>query len=76
MQHYRLNKVTKPGGKVVKRRDTLAADDQRALEVSAGRSGLSDLRGLARGTEDRRHFLNHMALERARSRATSPTALR
>ncbi|HEY0026493.1 MAG TPA: hypothetical protein VGC35_01355 [Allosphingosinicella sp.] len=34
MRHYRLNKVTKPGGKVVKRRDTLASDDQRALEVA------------------------------------------
>jgi hypothetical protein len=34
MQHYRLNKVTEPGGKVVKRRDTLAADDRQAIEVA------------------------------------------
>ena len=34
MQHYRLNKVNEPGGEVLKRRDTLAEDDQRALDVA------------------------------------------
>jgi hypothetical protein len=32
MKHYRVNKLTKPDGLVVKRKDILAADDRQALE--------------------------------------------
>ncbi len=32
MKHYRINKLTRPGGKVVKRKDILAGDDRQALE--------------------------------------------
>ena len=32
MKHYRVNKLTRPGGLVVKRKDILAADDRQALE--------------------------------------------
>jgi hypothetical protein len=32
MKHYRINKLTRPGGKVVKRKDILARDDRQALE--------------------------------------------
>ena len=31
MKHYRVNKVAKPNGKVVKSKDILAADDQQAV---------------------------------------------
>lgn len=31
MKHYRIDKVTKPGGLVIKRKDILAASDQDAL---------------------------------------------
>ena len=31
MKHYRINKVTSPGGKVVKRKDILAKDDRQAI---------------------------------------------
>ena len=32
MKHYRINKVAEPGGKVVKRKDILAANDRQAVE--------------------------------------------
>lgn len=32
MKHYRINKVTKLGGAVIKKKDVLAASDQEALE--------------------------------------------
>ena len=32
MKHYRINKVTKLGGAVVKTKDVLAASDQEAVE--------------------------------------------
>ena len=31
MKHYRVNKVSKPGGAVVKKKDILAADDNDAM---------------------------------------------
>ncbi len=31
MKHYRINKVTEPGGTVLKKKDILAASDQAAL---------------------------------------------
>jgi len=31
MKHYRINKVAEPGGKVVKRKDILAATDRQAM---------------------------------------------
>ena len=31
MRHYRVNKVTKPGGEVLKRKDILANDDRQAM---------------------------------------------
>ncbi|HEX2762496.1 MAG TPA: hypothetical protein VHM92_01450 [Allosphingosinicella sp.] len=34
MKHYRVNKVTKPGGAVVKTKDTLAASDRQAVETA------------------------------------------
>ena len=35
MKHYRINKVTKPGGAVIKRKDVLAASDGEALQRAA-----------------------------------------
>jgi hypothetical protein len=32
MKHYRINKVTKPGGTVLKKQDVLAVSDQAALQ--------------------------------------------
>ena len=34
MKHYRVNKLAKPGGMVVKTKDTLAADHKQALDVA------------------------------------------
>ena len=35
MKHYRVNKVTRPDGEVLKRKDILAADDGQALARAA-----------------------------------------
>ena len=35
MKHYRVNKVTKPGGTIIKRRDILASSDKQAIETAA-----------------------------------------
>ena len=35
MKLYRINKVTKPGGVVVKKKDVLAASDNEALQRAA-----------------------------------------
>lgn len=35
MRHYRVNKVAKPGGQVVKRKDILASDDREAIDRAA-----------------------------------------
>jgi hypothetical protein len=35
MKHYRVNKVTKPDGMVLKRKDILAQDDRQALARAA-----------------------------------------
>lgn len=35
MKHYRVNKVSKPGGVVIKKKDVLAADDQQAIQYAA-----------------------------------------
>ena len=35
MRHYRINKVTKPGGLVVKTKDVLAVSDKHAVEIAA-----------------------------------------
>jgi hypothetical protein len=35
MKHYRINKVAKPGGVVLKKRDILAQDDKDAMAVAA-----------------------------------------
>ena len=35
MKHYRVNKVTKPGGIVVKTRDILASSDSEAVKAAA-----------------------------------------
>ena len=32
MRHYRINKVTEPGGAVLKKKDVLAASDEDALK--------------------------------------------
>jgi hypothetical protein len=32
MDHYRINKVTKPGGEVIKTKDVLAPNDKKAVE--------------------------------------------
>ena len=34
MKHYRINKVTAPGGIVLKKRDVLATSDQEALQTA------------------------------------------
>lgn len=35
MKHYRINKVAKPGGVVLKKRDILAQSEKAAMEVAA-----------------------------------------
>jgi hypothetical protein len=35
MKHYRVNKVTRPDGMVLKRKDILARDDKQAMERAA-----------------------------------------
>jgi len=35
MKHYRVNKVAKPNGTVLKRKDLLANDDKQALRAAA-----------------------------------------
>ena len=35
MQHYRVNKVTEPDGRVLKKKDILAADDSEAMNRAA-----------------------------------------
>jgi hypothetical protein len=35
MKHYRVNKVTKPGGTVLKKRDILAQSDKDAIDAAA-----------------------------------------
>jgi len=32
VKHYRINKVTKPGGVVLKKKDVLAASDEAAMQ--------------------------------------------
>ena len=36
MKHYRVNKVAKPDGVVLKKKDILAANDKQALAITAG----------------------------------------
>jgi hypothetical protein len=36
MKHYRVNKVTRPDGPVLKRKDILAQDDREAMARAAG----------------------------------------
>ncbi|HEY0569303.1 MAG TPA: hypothetical protein VGD13_14430 [Xanthobacteraceae bacterium] len=36
MKHYRVNKLAKTGGAVVKRKDILAQDDKQAIERAKG----------------------------------------
>lgn len=35
MKHYRVNKLAKPGGQVVKQRDILATSDKEAIQTAA-----------------------------------------
>jgi hypothetical protein len=35
MKHYRVNKLSKRGGAVIKRKDVLANNDQQAVEAAA-----------------------------------------
>ena len=35
MKHYRVNKLTKPGGAVIKKKDVLAASDAQAVQDAA-----------------------------------------
>ena len=35
MKHYRINKLAKPNGVVVKKKDVLASDDRQAVEEAA-----------------------------------------
>jgi hypothetical protein len=35
MKHYRVNKVAKPGGAVLKRKDVLASNDKEAVQTAA-----------------------------------------
>ena len=35
MQHYRVNKVTEPDGRILKKKDILAADDGAAMKRAA-----------------------------------------
>jgi hypothetical protein len=32
MKHYRVNKLAKPGGEIVKRKDLLASSDKQAID--------------------------------------------
>jgi hypothetical protein len=34
MKHYRVNKLAKPGGAIVKKKDILAASDQQAIQAA------------------------------------------
>lgn len=34
MKHYRVNKLAKPGGEIVKKKDILATDDQAAVQTA------------------------------------------
>ena len=34
MKHYRINKVTTPGGRVLKKRDVLAQTDREAVQTA------------------------------------------
>ena len=34
MKHYRINKVTRPGGAILKKKDILAASDPEAVRVA------------------------------------------
>lgn len=38
MKHYRINKLAKPGGMVVKKKDVLAASDAQAVQMAADSS--------------------------------------
>ena len=35
MRHYRINKLAKPGGVIVKKKDVLASSDKEAVEKAA-----------------------------------------
>ena len=35
MKHYRINKLAKPGGVIVKRKDVLASSDKEAVQTAA-----------------------------------------
>ncbi len=35
MKHYRVNKLAKPAGAIVKRKDILATNDKEAIETAA-----------------------------------------
>lgn len=35
MKHYRVNKVAKPGGEILKKKDILAASDREAMNRAA-----------------------------------------
>lgn len=35
MKHYRINKLAKPGGVVIKKKDVLAANDRQAVQDAA-----------------------------------------
>jgi hypothetical protein len=35
MKHYRVNKLTKPSGIIIKKKDVLAADDRQAIQDAA-----------------------------------------
>ena len=35
MKHYRVNKLAKPGGAVVRKKDILANDDRQAMKTAA-----------------------------------------
>jgi hypothetical protein len=35
MKHYRINKLTRPGGEIVKKRDVLASNDKEAVQTAA-----------------------------------------
>ena len=35
MKHYRVNKLTRPGGAIIKKKDMLAASDRQAIKDAA-----------------------------------------
>ena len=35
VKHYRINKLAKPGGEVIKKKDVLAASDRQAVQAAA-----------------------------------------